>query len=93
MHLRGHTSHRGLKYCDVMRDGASQMIFCNFTKSRGTEEIVNAFTRLWNLNPNWKVFDHRQTDHLNPRLVRMDSESFYKSAEIRTFFSDIEHTP
>ena len=23
----GHTSHRGFKYCDVMRDGASQMIF------------------------------------------------------------------
>ena len=93
----GHASHRGFKYCDVMRDGASQMIFCNFTKSRGAEELVNAFTRLWNLNPNWKVFDHRQTDHLNPRFVRMDSESSYKSAEIRTFFSDIgykiEHTP
>ena len=29
----GHISHRGFKYCDVMRDGASQMIFCNFTKS------------------------------------------------------------
>ena len=81
----------------MMRDGASQMIFCNFTKSRGAEEIVNAFTKLWNLNPNWKVFDHRQTDHLNPRFVRMDSETSYKSAEIRTFFSDIgykiEHTP
>ena len=30
----GHTSHRGFKYCDVMRDGASQMIFCNFEKSQ-----------------------------------------------------------
>ena len=37
----GHTSHRGFKYCDVMRDGASQMIFCNLKKSRGAEEIVN----------------------------------------------------
>ena len=74
-----------------MRDGASQMIFCNFTKSRGAEEIVNAF------NPTWKVFDHRQIDHINPRFVRIDSETSYKSAEIRTFFSDIgykiEHTP
>ena len=73
------------------------MIFCNFTKSRGAEEIVNIFIRLWNLNPNWKVFDHCQTDHLNPRFVKMDSETSYKSAEIRTFFSDIgykiEHTP
>ena len=72
-----------------MRDGASQMIFYNFTKSRGAEEIVNAFTKLWNLNPNWKVFDRRQTDHLNPRFVRINSETSYKSAEIRTFFSDI----
>ena len=80
-----------------MRDGASQMILCNFTKSRGAKEIVNAFTKLWNLNPTWKVYDHRQTDHLNPRFVRMDSETPYKSAEIRTFFSDIgyksKHTP
>ena len=96
----GHTSHRGFKYCDVMRDGASQMIFCNFAKSRGgggADEIGNALTKLWNLNPTWKVFDHRQTDHGNSRFVRMDSEASYKSAEIRTFFSDsgykIEHTP
>ena len=79
-----------------MRDSASQMIYCNFTKSRGAEDIVNAFTKLWDLNPNWKVFDHRQLDHLNPRFIRMDSETSYKSAEIRTYFSDIgykiEHT-
>ena len=37
----GHISYRGYKYCDVMRDGASQMIYCNFTKSRGAEDIVN----------------------------------------------------
>ena len=73
------------------------MIYCNFTKSWGAEDIVNAFTKLWDLNPDWKVFDHRQEDHLNPGFVRMDSETSYKSAEIRTFFSDIgckiEHTP
>ena len=71
----GHTSHRGYKYCDVMRDGASQMIYCNFTKSRGAEDIVKAITKLWDLNPDWKVFDHCQTDHLNPRFIRMDSET------------------
>ena len=67
-----------------MRDGASQMIYCNFTKSRGVEDIVNAFTKLWDLNPTWKVFDHRQKDHLNRRFIRMDSETSYKSAEIKT---------
>ena len=80
----GHRSHRGFKYCDVIRDGASQYI-----KSRGAEEMVNAFTKLWDLNPPWKVFDNRQKDHLNPRFFRIDSETSYKSAEIRTFFSDI----
>ena len=39
----------------------------------GAEEIVNAFTKLWNLNPKWKVFDHRQTDHINPRFVRISA--------------------
>ena len=80
-----------------MRDGANQIIFCLFTKSRGKEEIVNGFTKMMDLNPTWKVFDHCHKDHLNPRFFRMDSETSYKSAEIRTFFSDIgykiEHTP
>ena len=34
---------------------------------------------------------------MNPRFIRVDSETSYKSAEIRTYFSDIrckiEHTP
>ena len=29
-----HVSIRGYKYCDLMRDNASQMIYCNFTKNR-----------------------------------------------------------
>ena len=85
----GNISHRGYKYCDVMRDGASQMIHCNFTKSRGAEDIVQAFMKLWDLNLPWNVFDHRQSDHKNPRFIRMDSETSYKSAEIRTYVSDI----
>ena len=51
----GRASHRGFKYCDVMRDGASQMIYCNFTKSRGAEDIVNAFNKLWDLDPTWTI--------------------------------------
>ena len=45
--------------------------------------------KLWDLNPIWKVFD--------PSFIRMDSETSYKSAEIRIYISDIgykiEHTP
>ena len=42
----GHTSHRGFRHCNVMKDGASQVIFCDFTKRRGAEEMVNALTKL-----------------------------------------------
>ena len=56
-----------------MRDGASQMICCNFTKSRGAEDIVKAFTKLRDLNPNWKVFDHRETDeYVSKKLLTVD---------------------
>ena len=39
----GHRSAYGYKYCDLMRDGASQMIYC-----RSSEEVIRAFTTLWN---------------------------------------------
>ena len=55
-----HRSIRGFKYCDLMRDNASQMIYRNFSKSRAAEDMVKSFTLLWNLNPTWCVFDHTQ---------------------------------
>ena len=76
----GHTSQRGYKYCDLMRDVVSQMIYCNFTKNREADDIVRSFTRLWDLHPTWRVFDHKNPDKLNPRFIRMDSETSYKSA-------------
>ena len=39
-----HRSIRGFKYCELMRDNASQMIYCNFTKSRAAEDMVKSFT-------------------------------------------------
>ena len=54
-------------------------IFQQINRNNGGAEC-NAFTILWNLNPTWKVFDHRQIDHKNPRFIRMDSETSYKSA-------------
>ena len=70
-------SHISSRFQVLRRDERwrSQMIFCNFTKSRGAMEIVNAFTKLWDLNPTWKGFDQRHKDHLNPRFVSIDSET------------------
>ena len=48
---RSHRSSCGYKYFDLMRDGASHMIYCNFTKNRSADEMVKSFTKLWNLNP------------------------------------------
>ena len=93
----GHTSQRGYKYCDLMRDGASQMMYCNFTKNREADEIVRSFTRLWDLHPIWRVFDHKIPDKLNPRFIRIDSETSDKSANILSFLAErgyqIKFTP
>ena len=94
-----HTSRRGFNYCDLMRDKASQMIYCNFTKSRSASEVVDALTRTWNLNPDWTSVGTHQpdTDQLNPRIIKMDSESAYKSKEVLEFMATrgykIEFTP
>ena len=50
----GHASQRGYKYCDLVRDGESQMMYCNFTKNRRADEIVRSFIRLLALH---RVFD------------------------------------
>ena len=81
----GHRSACGYKYCDLMRDGASQMIYCNFTKSRSSEEVIRAFTTLWNSNPTWAVYDAANPDPLNPRFIRMDSEAAYTSEDVLEF--------
>ena len=91
-----HISTRGFRYCDLMRDLGSQMIYCNFTKSRSAEEIVNALTRTWNLNPTWLVYDHTDPRSFNTRFIRMDPESAYKSEDVLRFAAErgykIEHT-
>ena len=92
-----HHSIRGFKYRDLMRDNASQMIYCNFTKSRAAEDMVKSFTLLWNLNPTWRVFDHTNPDPLNLRNIRMDQETRYRSDTMLRFIADhgykIELTP
>ena len=80
-----------------MKDNASQMIYCNFTKSRTAEDMVKSFTLLWNLNPAWRVFDHARPDPLNPRYIRMNPETGYRSNTMLRFMADhryqIELTP
>ena len=53
------------------------LIYCNFMKSRPSEEVIKAFTTLWNSNPTWAVYDAANPDTLNPRFIRMDSEAAY----------------
>ena len=48
-------------------------------KSRPSEEVIKAFTTLWNSNPTWAVYDAANPDPLNPRFIRMDSEAAYTS--------------
>ena len=80
-----------------MEDNASQMIYCNFTKSRAAEDMVKSFTLLWNLNPTWRVYDHARPDPLNPRYICMDPETGYRSDTMLRFMADhgyqIELTP
>ena len=83
-----HHSIRGYKYCDVMRDNAMQMIYCNFTKSSAAEEMARLFSLLQNLNSDWRVFDHAHPDPLNPRYIRMDPETGYRSDTMLRFMAD-----
>ena len=73
------------------------MIYRNFTKNREADEIVRSFTRLWDLHPTWRVFDHKNPDKLNPRFIHMDSKTSYKSANVLSFLAErgyqIEFTP
>ena len=58
-------SIRGYKYCDLMRDNASQMIYCNFTKNRTADEILRSLTDTWKLNPGWIIYDPSKPDVVN----------------------------
>ena len=69
-----HVSIRGYKYCDLMRDKASQMIYCNFTKNRAAGEIVRSLTDTWKLNPGWNIYDPSKPDVMNSKYIRMDPE-------------------
>ena len=50
-----HVSIRDYKYCVLMRDNASQMIYCNFAKYRTADKINRSLTDTWKLNPGWII--------------------------------------
>ena len=77
-----HRPSCGYKYCNLMRDGASQIIYCNLTRKRSADEVIKSFTKLWNLNPSWLVYDAAYPDLLNSRFIRIDTESAYTSEDI-----------
>ena len=74
-----------------MRDGASQMIYCKFTKSRSSEEVIKAFNTLWNSNPTWAVYDAANLDPINLRFIWMDSEAAYTSEDVLEFVAQRGH--
>ena len=80
-----HRSSCGCNYCNLMRDGASQMIYCNFTRNRSADKVIKSLTKLWNLNLSWLVYDAANPDPLNPRFIRLDSESAYTSGDFLKF--------
>ena len=80
-----HVSIRGYKYCNLMRDNASQMIYCNFTKNRTADEIVRSLNDTWKLNPGWNIYDPSKPDVVNSRYIRMDPEKSYQSDTILSF--------
>ena len=92
-----HVSIRGYKYCDLMRDNASQMIYCNSTKNRTADEIVRSLTDTWKLNPGWNIYDPSKPDVVNSRYIRMDPEISYQSDTVLSFVCamgyKIERTP
>ena len=81
-------SVRGFKYCDLLRDAASQMIYPNFTKSRQTVEILAALKNTFLLNPEWTHATRPLLDIPNSRYVRLDPEAAYKSQSMLEFWSD-----
>ena len=83
-----HTSARGYNHCDLQGDLGSQMIYCNFTRSRSAPEVVAALTRTWNLNPTWLIYDSTIPGSSNTRFIRMDPESAYKSEVVLRFAAE-----
>ena len=90
-------SVRGFRYCDLMRDLASQAIYCHFTKDRSAAEIIRSFKDTWALNPSWQYIGSLQQSGPNSRFLRMDSERCYQAKETLYFISSlgykIESTP
>ena len=92
-----HVSIRGYKYCDLMRDNASQMIYCNFTKNRTADEVVRSLTDTWKLNPGWNICDLTKPDVVNSRYIRLGPEKSYQFDTVLSFVCamgyKIERTP
>ena len=61
------------------------MIYCNFTRNRSADKVIKSLTKLWNLNLSWLVYDAANPDPLNPRFIRLDSESAYTSGDFLKF--------
>ena len=84
------TSRNGHNYCDLFTDLCSGVRYPVFTKTRTAAELCEKTSILFDLHPDWSNSNQNRTitvctddasDPPDPRFIRVDAESNYKSTE------------
>ena len=65
------------------------MIYCNFTKNRGADEIVRSSTRLWDSHLAWRVFDRKNPDdHEKIQNSSVWTQRCYSDQQRKSFLAE-----
>ena len=84
------TSRNGHNYCDLFTDLSSGVRYPVFTKTRTAAELCEKTSILFDLHPEWSNSNKNRTitvctddpsDPPDPRFIRVDAESNYRSTE------------
>lgn len=99
-------SRDGFRFCDIYTDLFTGIRYPVFTKSRSAPELVDKTTILLDLHADWNRTDpdrmitlsrDHQSDPPDPRFIRVDAESNYKSTEFlhcaASYRYTLERTP
>ena len=100
------TSRNGHNYCDLFTDLSSGVRYPVFTKTRTAAELCEKTSILFDLHPEWSNSNKNRTitvctddtsDPPDPRFIRVDAESNYRSTEFlhctATYSYKLERTP